>query len=68
MTKKDEPEEKDDTISIHIPRVGDDADRGQGRTDRDAISIHIPRVGDDHVYARNRPVHSYFNPHPPCGG
>ena len=33
-------------ISIHIPRVGDDAD---GLRDRrvSRISIHIPRVGDD---------------------
>ena len=35
------------TISIHIPRVGDDA-FGVLRIDPcDIISIHIPRVGDD---------------------
>ena len=34
-------------ISIHIPRVGDDAVRGEIYYYTDAISIHIPRVGDD---------------------
>ena len=33
-------------ISIHIPRVGDDASFGVSE-DLARISIHIPRVGDD---------------------
>ena len=34
------------TISIHIPRVGDDFDI-QYIDNYSIISIHIPRVGDD---------------------
>ena len=35
------------TISIHIPRVGDDAPFLRHVVHKQAISIHIPRVGDD---------------------
>ena len=34
-------------ISIHIPRVGDDAMGNTMFSARCGISIHIPRVGDD---------------------
>ena len=38
-------------ISIHIPRVGDDAVMTTAREGWD-ISIHIPRVGDDDLTKR----------------
>ncbi len=34
------------SISIHVPREGDDEIFAQG-TDVDDISIHVPREGDD---------------------
>ena len=34
------------TISIHVPRVGDDL-RSAYDTFEKVISIHVPRVGDD---------------------
>ena len=54
-------------ISIHIPRVGDDAVK-EGKTNEVDISIHIPRVGDDKAEARIPGFLRHFNPHPPCGG
>ena len=35
------------SISIHIPRVGDDVSEVADRVIDAVISIHIPRVGDD---------------------
>ena len=35
------------TISIHIPRVGDDLGSLPDIAPWELISIHIPRVGDD---------------------
>ena len=35
------------TISIHVPRVGDDVQRVQLTPHAINISIHVPRVGDD---------------------
>jgi len=54
-------------ISIHIPRVGDDKNSGDGWTRR-RISIHIPRVGDDDLGTYHSANTPHFNPHPPCGG
>ena len=54
-------------ISIHIPRVGDDAAVDADGTEI-YISIHIPRVGDDVMSGRFANLSSHFNPHPPCGG
>ena len=46
MTGNGKNGRRDQKISIHIPRVGDDGDPME-RRDEMAISIHIPRVGDD---------------------
>ena len=54
-------------ISIHVPRVEDDA-ASSSRTYLSWISIHVPRVEDDRYSHREFDIVVYFNPRPPCGG
>ncbi len=56
------------SISIHVPRVGDDVDEDGPEVIR-RISIHVPRVGDDvGIQRRAKALHGDFYPRPPRGG
>ena len=55
-------------ISIHVPRAGDDARRGDEVRGSVDISIHVPRAGDDTHWTGKRDRGQHFNPRPPCGG
>ena len=55
-------------ISIHAPRVGGDLLLRGVVGGQCPISIHAPRVGGDCTPTPSRPLKSYFNPRPPCGG
>ena len=54
-------------ISIHVPRVEDDAHFPAGLI-LFFISIHVPRVEDDARCLSCATRGGYFNPRPPCGG
>ena len=56
------------TISIHVPRVEDDAAAIEGRRYIGIISIHVPRVEDDESQKTKKRKVINFNPRPPCGG
>ena len=49
MTRLDYIASQGIAISIHIPRVGDDA-KSTNKRGQTVISIHIPRVGDDNSF------------------
>ena len=54
-------------ISIHVPRVGDDAGRDHMKRQRPDISIHVPRVGDD-LYSVDIPYLMLISIHVPRVG
>ena len=56
------------TISIHVPRVGDDDLLLDSRGQRFFISIHVPRVGDDAPSEWRKARRQNFYPRPPRGG
>ena len=55
-------------ISIHVPRVGDDAPVPIQIGSQMSISIHVPRVGDDNAHSVKRQFCPHFYPRPPRGG
>ena len=55
-------------ISIHVPRVEDDARIPAEPDRRSEISIHVPRVEDDKSKGIALQSTDDFNPRPPCGG
>ena len=56
------------TISIHIPRVGDDRPDEVIHVAINPISIHIPRVGDDVRFQRFRHIRLRFQSTSPVWG
>ena len=67
MTDTQGGEGENMSISIHIPRVGDDVAHQFPRHGVGFISIHIPRVGDD-LLRRQVPVPRRISIHIPRVG
>ena len=56
------------SISIHVPRAGDDSYCIYAISIAPSISIHVPRAGDDPHPSPGWNLDAHFNPRPPCGG
>ena len=56
------------SLSIHVPRVGDDQAGRDSWSVPSLLSIHVPRVGDDtNVFAKSACMTDFY-PRPPRGG
>ena len=66
-TKRRRQQQRQRSISIHVPLAGDDPHGQEGGNERD-ISIHVPLAGDDHCQQKFLKKCKNFYPRPPCGG
>ena len=68
MTNYARGEKERITISIHIPRVGDDEENAPGTFSQTIFQSTSPVWGMTPVPDISVTAIHHFNPHPPCGG